>query len=220
MKIKVISDLHGIFPDESISDNCDVLLICGDICPTHNHSRNYQEHWIKTNFSYWCVFSRIPYIVFIAGNHDFIFENLPKHQYMLKNDNVYYLNDTSITINGISIYGTPWTPQFYDWAFMGDETLLASKFNKIPKNTDILLTHGPAFGYNDQILEFNDKRNIGSLALRNVIDNSIIKYHCFGHIHSANHEPILCKNNITKSVCVSYVNERYLPFYKPFEFEI
>lgn len=34
---------------------------------------------------------------------------------------VVYLNEESFTIpdNGIQIWGSPWTPEFYEWAFNG-----------------------------------------------------------------------------------------------------
>ncbi len=63
-----------------------------------------------------------------------------------------YLEDSSITLYGINIYGSPWQPFFCNWAFnlpRGEE--LASKWSAIPQETDVLLTHGAPFCHGDKI---------------------------------------------------------------------
>lgn len=61
-----------------------------------------------------------------------------------------YLQDTSITIEGLKIYGTPWQPEFSGWAFnlpRGEACL--QKWNNIPADTDILVSHTPPLGFGD-----------------------------------------------------------------------
>ena len=51
--------------------------------------------------------------------------------------------------DNVRIYGSPWQPEFYNWAFNlprnGEE--MKARWDAIPDNTDILITHGPAYGY-------------------------------------------------------------------------
>jgi len=63
--------------------------------------------------------------------------------------NCIYLEDSSTTVHGYKIYGSPWTPYFFGWAFnaqRGKEC--AEIWSKIPTDTEILITHGPPHGKN------------------------------------------------------------------------
>ena len=122
--------------------------------------------------------------VFIAGNHELGIEDDPQRATDLINeyDNIIYLYDNAVDLFGLKIYGTPYQPQFFDWAFNlprnGDD--LKAKWDLIPEDTDILVTHGPPFG------RLDDQKNgghIGCEMLRERID--IIKplIHVFGHCH-------------------------------------
>ena len=103
--------------------------------------------------------------IVIAGNHDLSFDtstfdstfprfcrgNIEEHgnaKSLLTNCT--YLEDSGVEIYGIKIWGSPWTPWFYDWAFnveRGNEC--RSKWDLIPDDVDILITHGPPLGYGD-----------------------------------------------------------------------
>ncbi|KAF8965761.1 Metallo-dependent phosphatase-like protein [Flammula alnicola] len=80
-----------------------------------------------------------------------------------------------------SVYGSPWSPEFFNWAFNypreeGEE--LVSKFPK----TDILLTHGPPFRILDRTGRGDD---VGCEALRARLSELRPRLHLFGHIHEA-----------------------------------
>tara|TARA_Y100000296_G_C5174834_1_gene259491 strand:- start:2061 stop:2591 length:531 start_codon:yes stop_codon:yes gene_type:complete len=65
---------------------------------------------------------------------------------LLRSCGIKYLNDSSITIDGIKFWGSPIQPWFHDWAFnrkRGNE--IRKHWELIPTNTDVLLTHGPPF---------------------------------------------------------------------------
>ena len=83
-------------------------------------------------------------------------------------------------IDGIKIYGSPWTPFFYNWAFnLRRGQQIASKWAAIPDDTDILITHGPPYGVLDSASD-------GSVGCKDLLDRiEIVKpqYHIFGHIH-------------------------------------
>ena len=72
IKVIGISDLHGYLPP--ITEEFDLLLIGGDICPAHSHYYYFQRMWLATDFVKWV--SELPYkdewskVIFIGGNHD------------------------------------------------------------------------------------------------------------------------------------------------------
>lgn len=222
MKIASYSDPHGCL-DVKIPNSVDLLLVGGDISDCRgSHNPVNQLYWIKNHF--------IPYIkdqakdiVFIPGNHDFCFEML-MNQYRedeFRNDlpkNVHYLRDSMIEIDGLKIYGTPWTPPFYDWAFMAEETELDRKFSGIPEGIDILLSHGPAYGLADAITErFDIGKNCGSHSLLKHVQRVMPTYFFSGHIHSADHRvnEYVYNNKVTKYANVSILDEYYEPAYFP-----
>ncbi|KAK3782991.1 hypothetical protein RRG08_058050 [Elysia crispata] len=95
-----------------------------------------------------------------------------------------YLLDSSITICGIKIHGSPWQPFFGDWGFnlpRGEACL--EKWDKIPDDTDILVTHGPPIGHGDHCF---DGQRAGCVELLTTIQTRVKpRYHLFGHIHEA-----------------------------------
>ena len=78
-------------------------------------------------------------VVLVAGNHDQSIEawGLPSGL------RCHYLQDAGVELAGLKLWGTPWQPWFYDWAFdaprRGGEAFLASKFDLIPDDTDVVV---------------------------------------------------------------------------------
>jgi len=217
MKIVAISDIHGFLPD---IPPCDIFLLGGDVCPLDNHSVSHQKKWTKKDFKSWLEHIPAKHICWIAGNHDFYFQG-SKHVIHTMAPHIHYLQDQSIDIDGIKIFGTPWTPVFGGWAFMKHDIDLYSNFSKIPEGTDIILSHGPAYGYCDTIMQWNDITPLGSRTLLTEIKRVNPKYVISGHIHSADHnwQIINNLNQNTKFICVSYVDEKYIPAYNLLEFD-
>jgi len=92
-----------------------------------------------------------------------------------------YLQDESLTVEGIHIYGTPLTTSSH-MAFSCRSSLISEKFSKIPKNTDIVLTHLPPYNILDGA--HGGTSHWGSEALKKVILEEIRpKVHLFGHVH-------------------------------------
>ncbi len=67
---------------------------------------------------------------------------------------------------------------------MDDDILLEQHFNKIPTNTQVLITHGPPKYILDQVVSWDRSSHEGSKALLQAVKNIKPKYHLFGHIHS------------------------------------
>lgn len=201
-----LADIHGILPDLSNID-FDALFIAGDIVPLSiQRSMKASAYWLDTTFRKWLEKINKP-IVGIAGNHCFIFQN---SSHLIPKDLPWiYLQDsgTKIDINGnvFNIWGSPWQPIFYNWAFNLTESELRQKWNMIPHDTDILLTHGPPRFYGDLT---ENGQHVGSYTLTERLDQLNIRLHCFGHIHDA--VGVYNFKNTTLVNC-SYLNEEYEP---------
>ena len=155
----------------------DILIHCGDIS-----NRGYMNE-IKNFLEWFDGIKGYEYKIFIAGNHDFGFQDNPNLCAKLLQDypTVTYLEDTSIIIDGIKIYGSPWQPRFYNWAFNVDRGWdIAQKWEKIPQDTDILITHGPLHGILDST--YTGQR-VGCEDLYKKVMEIKPKVHCSGHIH-------------------------------------
>ena len=147
----------------------------------------YSEHDI-TDFCEWFEAQDYKHKIFIAGNHDRMFENHPLESNTIVNKyDVTYLQDDEHLIDGVKLYGTPWQPEFCNWAFnlprRGDA--LMAKWGAIPKDTDILITHGPPQGHLDISGPPHNEGNLGCELLRERIDTIQPLIHCFGHIHGS-----------------------------------
>ena len=189
-RITFISDTHtrqGQIPYSDLPGG-DLLIHAGDIM-----NSGYNKNDIF-DFLHW--YDSIPGYdkkIFIAGNHDRMFENHPEDvkEWLSKFPNIIYLQDESYEIydletdKSIKIYGSPWQPEFYSWAFnlprLGIE--LAAKWEAIPTNIDILVTHVPVYG----ILDTVTGRGwdwLGCELLTQRIAVVKPKIHICGHIHS------------------------------------
>jgi predicted phosphohydrolase len=115
-----------------------VLIHAGDVT-------EYGSEEEVVDFLFW--FSRQPfaYKIFIGGNHDLFLEtSTPAQRKKLIPSNVIYLQNSGIEIDGLMFWGSPVTPYFLGMAFNAREGKERRKvWNKIPHNTDILITHGP-----------------------------------------------------------------------------
>jgi Icc-related predicted phosphoesterase len=105
--------------------------------------------------------------------------------------NCIYLQDSSVNIYGIKIYGSPWHPKngFSFYRKRGKEIL--TEWDQIPSDTDILLTHTPPLGHGDSV----NGIHTGCAELLNTVEHRVKpKYHIFGHIHE---NPGISTNNQT-----------------------
>lgn len=174
MRITTISDTHG-FHEKLILPKGDILIHAGDVC-----NRGTEEEAVQ--FIDWFEKQPYSYKIFIAGNHDFFFENFPQQEIQkVLPKNMYYLHDSGIEIEGISFWGSPITPEFHNWAFNRKRGVEIKKYwDLIPQNTNILITHGPPYSILDQT--FNGMY-VGCEELLKTLEFVQPNYHIFGHIH-------------------------------------
>ena len=180
-RIVCLSDTHNCNEQIAIPDG-DILIHSGDA--TINGSD--QE---VVEFIYW--FASLPHRrkIFVAGNHDWLFEVDNRHaRRLLSETNIVYLQDSSTVTEGLNIYGSPWQPRFFDWAFnlnRGPE--MVEKWKLIPEDIDILITHGPPNGILDLVPRKGWDENAGCEELRKKVEDIAklgrLKLHIFGHIH-------------------------------------
>ena len=207
MKIVCISDthhLHNLLKFE-IPDG-DILIHAGDFTNVGNKED-------VVNFNKWLGKLPHKHKIVIAGNHDWLLYRKKNSRNLLTNCT--YLEDEEVTIDGIKFYGSPYTPTFFNWAFMLDRGQpLVDKWKQIPQFTDVLITHGPPYGRLDRTIEGNDT---GCEALLGRVLDIKPKYHIFGHIHEAHG---MVRNDYTCFINASSCNRAYIPKQEPIVFNI
>lgn len=125
------------------------------------------------------------------------------------------MEDSGIELYGLKFYGTPHQPEFCHWAFnlkRGQEIL--DKWNLIPSDTDILITHTPPIGFNDLCCS---GVRAGCVELLSTIQKRVKPmYNIFGHVHES--------YGVSSDGKVVYINAstcniQYLPNNPPIVFD-
>lgn len=164
MKILHLSDTHGCHCRLGALPKADVVVHSGDFCLAGCE----QE---ALDFLNW--FCDLPYRhkIFICGNHDYC---LYEANICGLDSNVHYLCNSGVEIEGVRFYGVP--------MFMSDCITNRQSHNYaiIPNDTDVLITHSPAYG----ILDFDDNINYGSEEILAKLPALNLRAHLFGHIHA------------------------------------
>lgn len=201
MKIVAFSDIHGQYSKKLTSwfknNPGDLLIFAGDL-----QANQTTDTGIK--FIEWL--HRLPYTskIMIFGNHDGKYMDVINHVLRYNYDDIIILIDGSITINNINIFGSPHSVEFGSWWFMKKDEELEEIWKKIPKNTNILITHAPPFGILDKT--FDNFTTGSKTLLEKVSQLSDLKYHIFGHIHEGYGIEIIDGKTFLN---VSLLNEKY-----------
>lgn len=211
MKLSVISDSHGFKFD---AEPCDVLIHCGDMTGrgTYHETISMAKYLRDT--------AKADHILIVPGNHDLCFEEdleTMRHDVGSIDNRVTILVDKLVNIDRVSFYGSPWTPPFFQWAFMLEEPALAKKFATIPETLDVLITHGPPRGILDP--GYKDP-HVGSTALLEAVQKRHIRHHFFGHLHGAGGKGSKLQDLDTIFHNVAMVDDRYKPQRGPLTLEI
>lgn len=217
MKVCLISDTHSLHDQVTIPE-CDLLLHSGDFCDSGTAPE-------LESFARWYAKQPAKVKVCIAGNHDWIAQHQPGFTKTLFRDKgIVYLEDDEysfyypgIADNPITIYGSPWQPEFCNWAFNlpRDGDRLAARWKAIPDYTDIILTHGPCHSILDYVKW--DNENVGCKMLLDRVLQIKPKIHLCGHIHQAYG---IKEFNGTTFVNASTCNEQYKPINQPIIVEL
>lgn len=203
-KIVLISDTHGLHRNLRLPHG-EILVHAGDW--TADSSKQS-----IVDFLDWL--NQLPYEhkIFIAGNHEtWVEQNENDFADLLKlYPTLTYLKDSGVTINGIKFWGAPWTPRFFDWAYNKDRGQhIKECWDKIPDDTNVLVTHGPPRGILDET-SFGKRENVGCDDLVEALQKRLanVWLHVFGHVHGPGGNWIV-KGNVAFANA-SVVNERYM----------
>lgn len=193
--VDMLSDTHG---KQGFFDTAggDILLHSGDFT---SRGTDLEIEMFMT----WFADQDYSHKVAIPGNHDWGIEKNPEYwkEKFLKNG-IHLLNDSGVILKdmrgsyNIKVWGSPVTPWFHSWAFNRARTeqdatrihpWIKPHWDMIPKDTEILLTHGPAYKILDEVdyKGSNLELNVGCEELAKRILETDVKLHVSGHIHEA-----------------------------------
>jgi Icc-related predicted phosphoesterase len=227
MRITLLSDSHN--KHHEITNDLpggDLLIHAGDFM-----NSGYNQYEAEDFFKWFDKINNYDTKVLIAGNHDRLMQDRSDEaqDILTGYKTIEYLQDEDLVIyydghNGdrpednIRIYGSPWQPYFHNWAFNlpknGEE--LQAKWEAIPSNTDILVTHGPAQTYLDTAGAPYNTPLLGCELLKERIELIKPKIHVCGHIHGGRGYHF---NGHTHFFNASLLNEQYNYTNKPFTFD-
>lgn len=214
-RLVLISDTHGLHDQVKVPDG-DILVHAGDC------TNDIGQASLRSFLSW---FDRQPHQrkVFIAGNHDGAFEKWNKDARAMVAQlapSATYLQEDGVTIDGVKFYGMPHTPAFCDWHFNVKRELMFMHTQRIPGDTDVLITHGPPYGILD--VSGIDNEKCGCRALYEAVLEVQPRLHVFGHIHHSYGMKELVHDNGAKTWCVNAAicNERYKPVNAPVIFNL
>jgi Icc-related predicted phosphoesterase len=203
MIIDCVADCHGYYPK---LEGGDLLIVAGDLT-----SRDEPIQY--GHFAAWFDRQKYRNKILIAGNHDRFFETsgFEKIKDVYEGINAEYLCDSGTEFEGLKIWGSPWSlwfpginPKCVSFTCKTEEEL-KEKWDLIPNNTDILITHCPPRGIRDLT---KSKKFAGSKTLVDKLLLSNVKLHVFGHIHECGGQDIFHEFG-RKYVNASIVNEYY-----------
>lgn len=192
-------DFHG-FPPPTIPD-CDLLLFAGDLGARERFYTDAPDYraWL------YGLHERGILSIGVAGNHDFDSEKWNLPWTYLHNDHVTVQQPTRL-----KVWGSPLSPTFGQWAHMRPDADLAKVYAEIPEDVDVIVSHGPPFGFGDLA---QGKVHAGSQSLtarlrRLTIDREKPLLVACGHIHEGYG---ICELGPLKIINGSYVDDRYQP---------
>jgi len=208
MRITHISDTHNKHNQlNGLLPGGDLLIHSGDI------SSLGRETEVKRFVKWFNDINNYTNKIFIAGNHDMTFDREQllrdklahfegKTEYDTEcaegkpawleellgihlRPNVFYLENNFVILDDVKIWGSPITPSFgYGWAFNKDRGYDINQiWNGIPNDTDIVITHGPIYGYCDRTNR--EGLNVGCDQLYHRLNEVRPQLHFSGHIHEA-----------------------------------
>jgi Icc-related predicted phosphoesterase len=188
MRLVFISDTHNQLHKITVPDG-DFLIHAGD------YSNNGTIPEVN---KFLIEFSKLPHKhkILINGNHEKTFWKNPNLFMALIPRDIHFLLDNEVYIEGLRFYGSPHTKEFCGWAYpYFNEREAKEIWNKIPLDTDVLITHMPPYGIRDGApyimgregfyvpsLDENGE-SVGCEVLRERVDAIKPKIHVFGHIH-------------------------------------
>ena len=167
MKILVLADEESKYLwdyfEKSKLDGIDLIISCGDLKPQY--------------LSFLATFAKVP-ILYVHGNHDAAYDKNPP-------DGCICIDNDLYVYNGIRILGLGGSKCYNFGPYQYTEKEMKLKVFKLRrkirkhKGFDILVTHAPAYQFNDG----EDLPHSGFQAFRDLLDKYAPKYFIHGHVH-------------------------------------
>lgn len=172
-KITIVSDIHSskFLLDSLKKHKGDMLIVAGDLT---NLGKKYELEYaldIINNLKF-------KYKIVVFGNHDGIWNDVNFKEIYT---DIIFLENEIIEIDGLKIYGTPFSKRFKNWSYYY-ETLDERRLLTVPlESVDIIVSHEPP---SDKCLSYIPYFGCaGNPDLRRYIDNNNVKLCVCGHIH-------------------------------------
>lgn len=183
MTILHISDTHGYHDLLKIPSYLGMIIHSGDCSNPRDPYNNEPE---VRDFIDWYKDIPVKYKIYVAGNHDTSIEKGFVTKKDFEDAGITYLENESVVIEGIKIFGSPHTPNFGNWAFMKERNKLERFWRlAIDEDVNIVVTHGPPKGILDKSYDReNNMEACGDKSLLNRILEVQPTYSLFGHIHN------------------------------------
>ncbi|KZT70277.1 Metallo-dependent phosphatase [Daedalea quercina L-15889] len=148
------------------------IIIAGN----HDLPLDHHDDWYNKNYHRW---------------HELSKQNIGLVQDLIQGrkatkSGVVYLEDESYEFRARpdgrkwTVYGSPWSPYFHNWAFNYERGEEAEKLMAALPKTDILLTHTPPHDIMDKTV---GNERVGCEALAARLPELRPRLHVFGHIH-------------------------------------
>jgi Icc-related predicted phosphoesterase len=206
MRLLIFGDTHGQHLQLPKLPEADVVVFAGDFC-------NSGSMVDCIRFLNWFNMLDYKHRICIAGNHDrYMDEGSPSGIRVIIPPGVTYLQESGIEIEGLKFWGSPYTPTFLNWYFMADRGLDIQKhWDKIPDDTDILITHGPVRGIHDLVPKWEvlgAYENVGCEDLQRTVEMIKPMLHICGHVHCGYG---IKSDRYTTYINASVCNEDYNP---------
>ncbi|XP_043919761.1 metallophosphoesterase domain-containing protein 1-like isoform X2 [Protopterus annectens] len=210
-----ISDTH--FANNIPLPEGDVLIHAGDFS-------DWGRRQEIEKFCAWLDVCNFEKKIVIAGNHDLSLDKYFMEEFLkidpgfnamsLLSNYCTYLQDSFTTVKGLKIYGSPWIPEYGACGFSTLRKNLKEIWQKIPIDTDILITHFPPFGICDKVPAVG---HVGCEALTTAVKEIKPMLHVFGHIHEGYGYSF---NGNTLFVNASILTKSRLPVNPPFVIDL
>jgi Icc-related predicted phosphoesterase len=196
MKIRHISDTHGMFP-QSI-EQFDITVHSGDMCPNSPRFHpcrkkaevEFQSDWVHGRSQSIADTLNGKPLVYILGNHDFLEEHILGYELGPQGVSSFDCNNKYQEVQGKVFYGFPWIPHCGgNWNYELDDSQMLEKVGELVellnhRRADVLVCHAPAYG----ILDNSFGRRLGNNRMRQALEYRIMEENLpdlilCGHIH-------------------------------------
>ena len=167
MKILLLADLESRylwdFFEKSKLEGLDLVLAAGDLAPQY--------------LSFIATYTTAP-VLYVHGNHDTCYDTTPP-------DGCICVDDTVYTYKGLRIMGLGGSMAYNMSEYQYTEKEMRKRYRKLwfkirkAGGVDILLTHSPARGINDQ----DDLPHRGFEVFKDIMDEHHPKLFIHGHVH-------------------------------------